>query len=77
MSDEEHPEISEIDRMLDIAADKLQNGFEVVFEISRYDAEILLDTWDNAIEGDVLAVGALLAEMGKLVDILAEQMEEP
>lgn len=77
MSDEEHPEISEIDRMLDIAADKLQNGFEVVFEISRYDAEILLDTWDNAIEGDVLAVGALLAEMGKLVDILTEQMEEP
>ena len=77
MSDEEHPEISEIDRMLDIAADKLQNGFEVVFEISRYDAEILLDTWDNAIEGDVLAVGALLAEMGKLVDILTEQMEDP
>jgi len=75
MSDE-HPDADEISRMLDIAADKLQEGFEVVFEISRYDAELLLDTWDDAIEGDVAAVGMLLAEVQKLVEVLREEMGE-
>jgi len=75
MSDE-HPDADEISRMLDIAADKLQEGFEVVFEISRYDAELLLDTWDDAIEGDVVAVGMLLAEVQKLVEVLRGEMGE-
>ena len=75
MSDE-HPDADEISRMLDIAADKLQDGFEVVFEISRYDAELLLDTWDDAIEGDVAAVGMLLAEVQKLVEVLRGEMGE-
>ena len=75
MSDE-HPDADEISRMLDIAADKLQEGFEVVFEISRYDAELLLDTWDDAIEGDVAAVGMLLAEVQKLVEVLRGEMGE-
>jgi hypothetical protein len=75
MSDE-HPDADEISRMLDIAADKLQEGFEVVFEITRYDAELLLDTWDDAIEGDVVAVGMLLAEVQKLVEVLRGEMGE-
>ena len=75
MSDE-HPDADEISRMLDIAADKLKEGFEIVFEISRYDAELLIDTWDDAIDGDVVAVGMLLAEVQKLVEVLREEMGE-
>jgi hypothetical protein len=75
MSDE-HPDADEISRMLDIAADKLKEGFEIVFEISRYDAELLIDTWDDATEGDVVAVGMLLAEVQKLVEVLREEMGE-
>jgi hypothetical protein len=75
MSDE-HPDADEISRMLDIAADKLKEGFEIVFEISRYDAELLIDTWDDATEGDVVAVGMLLAEVQKLVEVLRGEMGE-
>jgi len=75
MSDE-HPDADEISRMLDIAADKLKEGFEIVFEISRYDAELLIDTWDDATGGDVVAVGMLLAEVQKLVEVLREEMGE-
>jgi hypothetical protein len=48
----------------------------VAFEISRYDAEMLLDMWEDASNGDVEAVYMLMAEMGKLVGVLQEQMED-
>lgn len=75
-SDEQHPEGDDIDRMLDLAAEKMSNGYEVAFEISRYDAEMLLDMWDDASNGDVEAVYLLMAEMGKLVGVLRDQMED-
>lgn len=73
--DEPHPEEEEIREMLDIAAEKLETGYEVAFEITRYDAEMLIDLWDDASNGDVVAVYSLMAEMGKLIGVLQEQME--
>jgi len=72
---EEHPEVAEIDELLDIAAQKMLDGYEVAFEISRYDAEMLLDLWDDASHGDTEAVYSLMMEMGKLIKVLEEQME--
>lgn len=76
MSSDEHPEATEIDHMLEVAAEKMSNGYEIAFEISRYDAEMLLDMWDDASNGDVEAVYMLMAEMGKLVGVLRDQMED-
>lgn len=71
---DEHPDAEEINRMLDAAQQKLDQGFEVTFAISQYDAEILIDCWKNAQEGDNIAVAMLLLEMGKLVAILTEEI---
>lgn len=73
-SDDEHPDVDNINEMLDIAAEKMSTGYEVCFEITRYDAEVLLDTWGDASNGDVEAVYMLMAEMGKLVGVLEDIM---
>jgi len=65
-------EIKDIGEMLDIAHRKLENGFEIGFEISQYDAELLIDCWDDATSGDTTAVYMLMAEMGKLIEALHE-----
>lgn len=68
-------ELDEIGRMLDIAHRKLENGFEIGFEISQYDAELLIDCWEDATEGDTTAVYMLMAEMGKLIAVLKDAIE--
>jgi hypothetical protein len=73
MSD--HPDENEINEMLELAAHKINTVYEVVFEISQYDAEILVDCWDDASNGDTEAVYKLMNEMSKLIGVLQEQME--
>ena len=72
----EHPEEEEINNMLNLAAEKIGTLYEVAFEITRYDAELLIDYWSDATRGDVDAVYALMTEMGKLVEVLKEQILE-
>ena len=72
----EHPEEEEINNMLNLAAEKIGTLYEVAFEITRYDAELLIDYWSDATSGDVDAVYALMTEMGKLVEVLKEQILE-
>lgn len=74
MSDD-NPEIEEIDFQLEIAAEKMNTIFEVVFEISEYDAEMLLNLWDDATLGDTDAVYALMGEVKKLIDVLREEVD--
>lgn len=65
-------EIKDIGEMLDIAQSKIENGYELAFQISEYDAEMLVSLWDDATSGDTAAVYMLMAEMGKLIDVLQE-----
>jgi hypothetical protein len=74
MSDD-NPEIEELDYQLEIAADKMNTIFEVVFEISEYDAEMLLNLWDDATAGDTQAVYALMGEIKKLIDVLQLELD--
>jgi len=74
MSDD-NPEIEELDFQLEIAAEKMNTIFEVVFEISEYDAEMLLNLWDDATLGDTDAVYALMGEVKKLIDVLREEVD--
>jgi len=74
MSDD-NPEIEELDFQLELAAEKMNTIFEVVFEISEYDAEMLLNLWDDATLGDTDAVYALMGEVKKLIDVLREEVD--
>tara|TARA_S200002703_G_scaffold159693_1_gene174133 strand:- start:5090 stop:5320 length:231 start_codon:yes stop_codon:yes gene_type:complete len=74
MSDD-NPEIEELDFQLELAAEKMNTIFEVVFEISEYDAEMLLNLWDDATLGDLDAVYALMGEVKKLIDVLREEVD--
>lgn len=65
-------EIKDIGEMLDIAQRKIENGYELGFQISEYDAEMLVSLWDDATSGDTTAVYMLMAEMGKLIEALHE-----
>lgn len=65
-------EIRDIGEMLDIAQRKIENGYELGFQISEYDAEMLVSLWDDATSGDTAAVYMLMAEMGKLIEALHE-----
>lgn len=65
-------EIKDIGEMLDIAQSKIENGYELAFQISEYDAEMLISLWDDATSGDTAAVYMLMAEMGKLIEALHE-----
>jgi len=65
-------EIRDIGEMLDIAQRKIENGYELGFQISEYDAEMLVSLWDDATSGDTTAVYMLMAEMGKLIEALHE-----
>lgn len=65
-------EIKDIGEMLDIAQSKIENGYELAFQISEYDAEMLVSLWDDATSGDTAAVYMLMAEMGKLIEALHE-----
>ena len=65
-------EIRDIGEMLDIAQRKIENGYELGFQISEYDAEMLVSLWDDATSGDTAAVYMLMAEMGKLIEALCE-----
>ena len=65
-------EIKYIGEMLDIAQRKIENGYELGFQISEYDAEMLVSLWDDATSGDTTAVYMLMAEMGKLIEALHE-----
>ena len=73
---DEHPDADEIEQMLEEAQHKLDTAFEVVFHISMYDAELLVQCWEDAQEGDTTAVAMLLAEMSKLITILTEELIE-
>lgn len=73
MSD--HPDENEINEMLEVAAHKINTIYEVVFEVSQFDAELLVDCWRDATSGDTEAVYKLMSEMGKLIGVLQEQME--
>lgn len=75
MSDD-NPEIEELDFQLELAAEKMNTIFEVVFEISEYDAEMLLNLWDDATLGDTDAVYALMGEVKKLIDVLREEVDD-
>jgi hypothetical protein len=75
MSDD-NPEIEELDYQLELAAEKMNTIFEVVFEISEYDAELLLNLWDDATLGDSDAVYALMGEVKKLIDVLRLELDE-
>ncbi len=75
MSDD-NPEIEELDYQLEIAAEKMNTIFEVVFEISEYDAEMMLTLWDDATQGDTDAVYALMGEVKKLIDVLRSELDE-
>ena len=75
MSDD-NPEIEELDYQLELAAEKMNTIFEVVFEISEYDAEMLLNLWDDATLGDTDAVYALMGEVKKLIDVLRLELDE-
>lgn len=75
MSDE-HPDMEELDFRLELAAEKMNTIFEVLFEISVYDAELLLNLWDDATAGDTEAVYALMGEVKKLVDVLREELDD-
>jgi len=74
MSDD-HPDIEELEYRLDMAAEKMSTIYEVVFEISQYDAELMLDLWDDAMRGDTEAVYGLMGEIKKLIDVLKEETE--
>lgn len=74
MSDD-NPEIEELDYQLELAAEKMNTIFEVVFEISEYDAELLLNLWDDATLGDSDAVYALMGEVKKLIDVLRLELD--
>jgi len=63
-------EIKDIGEMLDIAQRKIENGYELGFQISEYDAEMLVSLWDDATSGDTTAVYMLMAKMGKLIEAL-------
>lgn len=65
-------EIRDIGEMLDVAQHKIENGYEIAFQISEYDAELLVSCWEDAISGDTAAVYMLMAEMGKLIQVLQE-----
>lgn len=65
-------EIRDIGEMLDVAQHKIENGYEIAFQISEYDAELLVSCWDDATSGDTAAVYMLMAEMGKLIQVLQE-----
>lgn len=69
-----HPDYNDIERMLNIAAEKMNTTFEVVFQITEYDAEQLIACWDDANSGDTTAVYALMSEIRKLVEVLKEEM---
>lgn len=71
----DHPEEDEINEMLEIAADKINTVYELSFRISEYDAEMLLDCWDDASNGDTEAVYKLMMEMSKLVQVLRDVLE--
>jgi hypothetical protein len=75
MSDE-HPDMEELDFRLEMAAEKMSTIFEVMFEISIYDAELLLNLWDDATAGDTEAVYALMGEVKKLIDVLREEIDD-
>lgn len=65
-------EIRDIGEMLDVAQHKIENGYEIAFQISEYDAELLVSCWEDATSGDTAAVYMLMAEMGKLIQVLQE-----
>jgi hypothetical protein len=65
-------EIADIGEMLDVAQHKIENGYEIGFQISEYDAELLVSCWEDATSGDTTAVYMLMAEMGKLIEVLKE-----
>jgi hypothetical protein len=73
MSDE-HPDMEEMTWRMDVAEEKMQTVFEVVFDISQYDAEILIECWEDATSGDTTAIYSLMGEMKKLVDVLKEEV---
>ena len=71
----DHPEENEINQMLDMAAEKINTVYELSFSISEYDAEMLIDCWDDASNGDTEAVYKLMMEMSKLVQVLRDVIE--
>lgn len=72
MSDE-HPDMEELNWRLDMAEEKMNTIYEVVFDITEYDAEILINCWEDATSGDTSAVYSLMSEMKKLIDVLKEE----
>ena len=72
MSDD-HPDIEELSWRLDMAEEKMQTVYEVVFDITEYDAEILINCWEDATSGDTTAVYSLMGEIKKLIDVLKEE----
>jgi hypothetical protein len=71
----DHPEEEEINKMLAEAAEKMETVYELSFSITAYDAELLLDTWHDATNGDVEAVYKLMSEVAKLVEVLEGVVE--
>lgn len=72
MSDD-HPDMEELSWRLDMAEEKMQTVYEVVFDITEYDAEILINCWEDATSGDTTAVYSLMGEIKKLIDVLKEE----
>jgi len=73
MSDE-HPDMEEIKWRLDIAEEKMNTVYEIVFDITEYDADILINCWEDATSGDTTAVYSLMGEIKKLIDVLKEEI---
>lgn len=70
----EHPDMEEIRWRLDIAEKKMSTVYEIVFEMTEYDADILINCWEDATSGDTNAVYSLMGEIKKLIDVLKEEI---
>ena len=70
----EHPDMEEIRWRLDIAEEKMNTVYEIVFDITEYDADILINCWEDATSGDTTAVYSLMGEIKKLIDVLKEEI---
>lgn len=73
---DDHPDYREINFQLNLAAEKMHTIFEVMFEITEYDAEMLIELWEDATNGDVNAVYSLMEEIKKLIDVLREEVDD-
>jgi hypothetical protein len=73
MSDD-HPDMIEMNWRLDVAEEKMHTVYEIMFDITEYDAEILINCWEDATSGDTHAIYSLMGEIKKLIDVLKEEV---